>query len=72
MRIENLPNPGTYSNSHQLRVKIAHAISMAEVAANSSVAGTTTLADGLHELFMAAASAVVDLRRTPYVPPVEE
>lgn len=71
MRIEALPNPGTYSGAHQLRVKVAHAISMAEVAASTSPSGTTTLADGLYNLFTEAAEAVADLRRNPPVDPEE-
>lgn len=65
MRIENIPNPGTYSGSQQLRVKVAHAISAAENAAARAPDGKAALAGNLYSMFAFAAAAVQNLRRSP-------
>lgn len=67
MRIENIPNPGTYSGSQQLRVKVAHAISAAENAAARAPDGKAALAGNLYSMFAYAAAAVQNLRRSPPV-----
>lgn len=66
MRIENVPNPGTYSGSQQLRVKVAHAISAVENAAARSPDGKAALAENLYHMFATAAAAVQGLRRAWY------
>lgn len=67
MRIENVPNPGTYSGSQQLRVKVAHAISAVENAAYRAPDGKAALADNMYTMFAAAAAAVQGYRRSWYV-----
>jgi hypothetical protein len=61
MRVENLPSPGTLSNSIYLRTAAAKAISNAEVVAGRS-GGTTSTANTLHTFFTACATAVAGLR----------
>lgn len=63
MRDTALPNPGLYTSGQNLRRQIAKAISAAEIAARKAPSGTTPVANGLYELFVAASVAVAALQR---------